>query len=456
MLTALPLTRCQAEILASHLTIGETYFFRDRAIFTLLETQLLPALIRSRRKTGRRLRIWSAACCTGEEPYSIAILLSRLIPDLKDWSVTVLGTDINPYFLARAAKGVYRDWSFRDTPPWIKEGYFQRTQEGDFQVLPPIKDMVTFSYLNLAEDGYPSPLNNIDAFDIIFCRNVLMYFEPGQAKKVIQNLHHALVEGGYLIVSPSETSNERFSGFATVNFPGAILYQKGNRQVPGGLPAKEQAPFPDFGLVRKSKTVIYPPASGNVIPPAVAEPHAKKARTTLYDQALRLFEQCRYGEAVEYLLASLETNPEDAQTMALLARAYASQGQLAEALTWCQKTVTFDKFNPRCRYLLATILQELNRLDEAATALTQTLYLDPHFAPACFALGNLTLSQGKSRQAQRHFQNALSILQALPTEEGLPEADGLTAGRLIEIIRMTMNRETIYETEGTHQAHAGY
>lgn len=448
-LTASPLTRRQAEVLASHLTIGETYFFRDRAIFALLEEELLPALIRSRRETGRRIKIWSAACCTGEEPYSIAILLSRLIPDLKDWNITLQGTDINPYFLARAAKGIYRDWSFRDTPPWIKERYFQRTQEGDFEILSSIKEMVSFSYLNLAEGVYPSPLNNTDAFDIIFCRNVLMYFEARQTRKVVDNLHRTLVEGGHLIVSQSETSNERFSDFVAVNSPEAILYRKDSRirqvvQGPSIAPIKaNQAPLPaDLGRV-----------SNRRLP--VTERRAEKAQITPYGQALRLFEQCRYTEAVEGLLALLEANPENARAMALLARVYAGQGRLTQALAWCQKTVAIDKFNAGCRYLLATILQELGRVEEATTALTQALYLDPHFALAYFALGNLALRQGRRRQAEKYFANALSLLEALSPEEGLPEADGMTSARLIEIIRMTRGKE-IYETESTHPAQVGY
>lgn len=219
------LTRNQIGILSSHLTVGETYFFREKS-FEVFEECILPELIRSRRENDKRLRIWSAGCATGEEPYSIAILLTKMIPDLRDWNITILATDINPRFLEKASEGMYREWLFRVTPKWVKERYFKKGKDGRYEILPQIKRMVTFSYLNLVEDTYPSLLENTNAMDIIFCRNVLMYFAPDMEKKVIQNLYRSLVDGGWLIVSPIEISHILFSQFVTVNFPGVILYKK--------------------------------------------------------------------------------------------------------------------------------------------------------------------------------------------------------------------------------------
>src|SRR2546428_1703787 len=108
------LTRAQLETLASHLTVGETYFFRERKSLEILEENILPELIRTRRGTDQRIRIWSAGCCTGEEPYTIAILLDRLLPDIRDWQITITATDINPCFLKKASDGLYSEWSFRE------------------------------------------------------------------------------------------------------------------------------------------------------------------------------------------------------------------------------------------------------------------------------------------------------------------------------------------------------
>src|SRR5713226_6708028 len=134
-----PLTRSQIGILARHLTVGETYFFREKRSFEVLEEHVLPELFRARGDADLRLRVWSAGCCTGEEPYSIAMLLDRLIPNPEKWSVTILATDINPRFLRKAAEGVYREWSFRDTPAWVRGRYFKRRSDGRFEIKPHLR-----------------------------------------------------------------------------------------------------------------------------------------------------------------------------------------------------------------------------------------------------------------------------------------------------------------------------
>jgi chemotaxis protein methyltransferase CheR len=177
------LTKPQIGQLASHLTVGETYFFREPRSYEILESDILVKLIQARRNGERRLRLWSAACATGEEAYSLAITISRAISDLENWNVTILATDINPLFLQKAMTGIYTSWSFRNTPEWIKNYYFDKQENGRCAITPQIKRLVTFAPLNLVEDVYPSLLNNTNAMDIIFCRNVLMYFAPEQINR---------------------------------------------------------------------------------------------------------------------------------------------------------------------------------------------------------------------------------------------------------------------------------
>ena len=157
----------------SGLTVGETYFMRDSAQFAALRQDILPELIRRRQKE-RRLRIWSAGCASGEEPYSLAMVLSELIPDWERWSVLILGTDINKQSLARARQGLYKKWSFRQCDPGVSGRYFT-PQEQRFQIKPDIARRVSFAYLNLAEDTYPSLITNTCAMDLILCRNVAIY-----------------------------------------------------------------------------------------------------------------------------------------------------------------------------------------------------------------------------------------------------------------------------------------
>ncbi len=233
-LLSTPITKDLLEVWASHITIGETYFFREKGIFEALEWQILPQLIGSRRLEGRRLRIWSAGCASGEEAYSIAILLHKILPDLLDWRIMVLATDVSQRALQKAEEGVYTQWSFRGTPAWLVEKYFNRVKGDRWEIMPWIKEMVTFSYLNLAADPFPSLINNTSALDIIFCRNVLMYFTPAVVNRVVEGLSAALVEGGWLIVSPAEYSLLQDSCLSACPYPGAIPFQKSRQpdQVP--------------------------------------------------------------------------------------------------------------------------------------------------------------------------------------------------------------------------------
>lgn len=224
------LTKNQLERLASHLTIGETYFFREQASFAALEHHILRELLRSRGRTGRRLRIWSAGCSTGEEAYSIAIALNKTLPDCRDWNITILATDINPHFLRKASRGIYDAWSFRHGLPALQEESFRRREDGRFEIAPHIKALVTFASLNLADDSYPSAAGNTSAMDIVFCRNVLMYFEPDRAKAMIQKLCRALREGGWLLVSPVETPLVGLPELVPVRLANMMLFRKASRQ----------------------------------------------------------------------------------------------------------------------------------------------------------------------------------------------------------------------------------
>ena len=421
-LLSAPPTTTQLEVLAGHLTIGETYFFRERKTLEALATRVLPELIAARRGREQRLRLWSAACCTGEEAYSLAILLQQVLPDLADWHVTILATDINARFLRKAAAGSYGEWSFRDTPPGFKERYFTRTEDRRYAVHPEIQKLVTFEHLNLVEDRYPSLAAETNAMDVILCRNVLMYFTPAQVNRVIRLLHHALIDGGWLAVSPSEASQALFPQFATRNFPGAILYQKSDiptlaRVVPPWAPPATAARPPE-------PPRVHPPVPEL---PVTTRPAPRALAASLYDQG-------RYGEAVDTLLASFEEHPPGHETFSLLARALANQGRLADALAWCDRWVAADKMDAAGHYVRAAVLLEHGRQDEARRSLERVLYLDPAFVLAHFALGNLARSRDQDDQAGRHFANALHLLRRLAPDVVLPESDGLTAERLTETI----------------------
>jgi chemotaxis protein methyltransferase CheR len=398
-----PLSHSQIETLAGHLTVGETYFFRDKNLFEILETRILPEIVNSRRGREQNLRIWSAGCSTGEEPYSLAILLTRLLPDLKEWNIAILATDIAPLSLKKATEGVYSEWSFRNTPRWIEPGCFTEKQH-KFTLASDLKRMVTFFPLNLAEDPYPAIINNTNGMDIILCRNVLMYFSRDRANAVIANLARCLVDGGWLVTSPIESPGSDLPPLLQpVHFPGAILFRK--------------APKPGVEIIRQ------------IAPPEALEARYKPAPAPRTPPLKRASRPNRLPTVSEP-----EPISDDIARPAAQARLLADQGRLAEALALCAAAIQADKLSPVSYYLQATILQEMGRAKDAAVALNRAIYIDQDFAIAHFSLGHLLQHEGKSKEAGKHLHKARLLLQAYAREEVLPEAEGLSAGRLIELI----------------------
>ena len=220
------LTIRQTETLVNHLTVGETYFLRDPAVFLWLEQKILPNLVAQRAKTGLFLRFWSAGCCTGEEPYSIAIACIRAIPSLRENNLSIIATDLNSHFLAKARIGVYSEWSFRNSPNWFRKQFFSPVENRRFAIHSSVKQFVHFNYINLATDIYPSLQNHTDSLDIIFCRNVLMYFTPEQQRKVVTAFYHCLVEDGIVVVSAAEANAELFSLFTQERQGEVIFFRK--------------------------------------------------------------------------------------------------------------------------------------------------------------------------------------------------------------------------------------
>jgi len=434
--------RRHTETLASHLTVGETYFFRDPRTFRALREHILPSLI-SLRSEHRRLRLWSAGCCTGEEPYSLAILLHSLIPDYRQWTITILATDINPRFLQKAARGVYGEWSFRETPSWIKEQYFTQTREGRFEILPIIKDSVVFAPLNLVDDSYPSFLTNTNAMDLVLCRNVLMYFRPQTTRSVAAKLSQSLMSDGWLLVSPSEMSQALFPEFETAHVGEALCYRKRARSMPVAIASQEFIPLHPEIEPQTDVSEIQSTAPEPAIPTSMGDEDPSVQETEpsqdLREIAYAEYERGAFDLAASHIQTLLEIQPEDASLVALLARSLANQGDLDGAEALCLKAIKTDKLNPVLRYLHATIVHEIGRDDDAIHSLQESIYLNPDFPLSHFLLGTLSLRGGNGKQADRHFHWAMHLLASFSQQDVLPDSEGMTAGRLMEIV------ETIIE-----------
>lgn len=431
----------ETERLASHLTVGETYFFRDKEVFDGLEQAVLPELIEKRR-VEKRLRIWSAGCSTGEEPYSIAMMLSAMMFDMKDWSITILATDISSRVLKKASEASYGEWSFRSAPASIKERYFNKTADGRYVLIDRIKKMVEFKYLNLAGDAYPSLLNNTNAMDLILCRNVLMYFSEATGADVAQRLRNCLVDDGVMITNPSEAAHYMVRGrFTPVSLPGATFYRKSEQagevkealKISTERPQEEQLPAAPQTKKRAAAKPLTEPFKGAGAPSRPRPPKkAPPIEAAPLEEANRLFKLGAYQQACETLEADAK-NKDNPGACALLARIYANQGRLELAETWCKRAILTERLNPAFQFLMATILMEQGLLKESVAALKKTLYLDPRFVLAYYMLAGISARLGDSDGFARNKKNTIELLSGYNPEEPLPDSDGMTAGRLAQL-----------------------
>lgn len=207
------------------LTTNETYFFREAFQLRAFSEEIIPELVAVKRGRGdKSLRIWSAGCSTGEEPYTIAMLLLEM-PQLTGWDIEIIGTDISQRVLQHARKGVYGSSSFRVTDDLFKGRYFHE-QEGGFRIADRVRELVTFSRLNLYDQ---SRFLFLGKMDIIFCRNVIIYFDQSAKKRVIEQYYSTLNPGGFLLLGHSESLMNITTAFKLRHFRNDMVYEKPSR-----------------------------------------------------------------------------------------------------------------------------------------------------------------------------------------------------------------------------------
>ncbi|KAF0158596.1 MAG: chemotaxis protein methyltransferase CheR [Syntrophaceae bacterium] len=448
------------DYLVKKLTIGESYFFRHLEQINALRRNILPDLI-ARHWTDRTLYLWSAGCATGEEPYTIAILLRELLPDVERWKIMILATDINRQALTRAAAGHYREWSLRDTDPQTREKYFSR--KGDsFTLDPAVREMVTFAYLNLSEDKYPSTLNHTSHLDLILCRNVTIYLPPPVIQDIADRFHKCLSPGGWLMVAPSETNLEIYSKFQMLVFYGTVVYQRMERlPAATGLYANghgqmEQKETPSvFALPQPSRKKHYPAppqehvtaATVSAVPTAVSVPDApavvwpkhetlvQKQEPNLYEQGDANVKERRYDDARKCFLAYLAKKPDSTLTRYRLACLEANAGHLDEARKWAEQALQNDPMDSKLHYAMGIIQQTQEKLEEALVWFKKTIYLDPDFILAHFSISHIYERTGKDEEAKRHRALAARLACQLSPDILLPGSDDLTADQLLGMVQ---------------------
>jgi len=387
----------ELDALIAEITIGETYFFRHPEHFDALREQVLPDLIsrnQHRRPPRRSLRIWCAGCADGPEPYSLAILLKReMAHQVLGWDVHILGTDINRTCLAKAREGRYEEWAFRSTSEEIKTRCFS-TDGKAWRIGSEYKKLVSFQFHNLVEHPFPSLLNNLTAFDLIVCRNVMIYFGPDLMRRMIQQFHDSLVPGGWLVVGPAEPNMTCFTSFRAVNAPGVTLYQR-PAETTGRDPGAET-----FAMAE--------------LPPAIAVPPLRDVTTHRTPR-----------EPASPLQPTLDN-----------VRHYADSGALEKAAQCCDQLLKKDNLSASVHFYHALVLEQMSQYAEAESSLKRAIYLDRQFVLAHYYLGLCLQSRGDTKQAARSFENTLKLLQSRHETDSFPDADGITAGEVKRLAAM--------------------
>jgi chemotaxis protein methyltransferase CheR len=230
-LTTKPSRQAELVALLNEITIGETCFFRNQPQLDAFRQVVIPKVLEAKAKFPlRRLRIWSAGCSTGEEPYTLSmLLLEEAQGRLKDWSIEILATDLNEHSLEHAKNAIYGTYSTRHLTPHYRQKYFVPAVE-QLQVQPGVRSSVTFSRLNLSDDGRMTFMKSLD---VVFCCNVLIYFDLVSKRRVIQHFYNNLLPHGYLFMGHSESLYGVSEEFRLVHLPGATAYIKGERTAAG-------------------------------------------------------------------------------------------------------------------------------------------------------------------------------------------------------------------------------
>jgi chemotaxis protein methyltransferase CheR len=386
----------EMDALIEEITIGETYFFRHREHFDALRDVVLPDLI-SRNEGNRRLRIWCAGCADGAEPYSLSILLRRELAHLLlGWEVSILGTDINRQALASAQEGKFEQWSLRSTPESLRQACFDEKGKS-WAIASQYKAGVSFRFHNLVEDAFPPQLNGSTTFDLIICRNVMIYFAPSLMRRIVRRFHGCLDPGAWLLVGPSEPNMTCFTSFQVVNAPGVTLYQR-----PGGS-APDLAETPSLPSLPPPIAIFPLPVvalPATVEAPAV-DPTTRRLTPTLADM-----------------------------------RQSADQGHWETAARRGKELLEFDNLNALAHFHYALVLEQMENYAESERSFRKAIYLDRQAVLAHYHLGLLFRSQGDTRQADRCFHNVVNLLTPLSGDDILTDADGMTVSELWKLAIM--------------------
>lgn len=436
------------------LTTGESYFFRDSGQFWLLENVLLPELIAYQRQISRSpgnskptLRIWSAGCSTGEEPYSLAILLTQLIPDWENWNLFILGTDINYESIVQGQQGLYSRWSFRMVEPERLPQYFQ-PRKNQWKVEEKYRRLVTFRVGNLARDRFPDSTGDLSHIDLIICRNVFVYFESPVIGEILEKFANTLRPGGYLITAHAELHGQNLQQFTPKVFAQSVVYQRlynSSVKIPVSpyqgynLPSSFPLPPSSYGSATPIK---FDPGKNN-LPRHTYQPPLYRSSTSdpdltlknsdvslLLQKAETLFQADRLDESLQTFQHIVRLQPRHFQASYLIAKIYANLGNYHQAERYCQQAISIDALSVKPYYIMAHIAEEKGDLDRAKYWLKRILYLAPLSLFAYLELAAIYERESDFKRANKMRRTALDIVENLPPDYSLEFSEKMSLNEL--------------------------
>lgn len=409
------------EKLASYLTIGETYFLREKEAFHFLKYEYLTKLFNDD-KREKTLSVWSAGCSSGEEVYSLAAMLCEMLPDIDEWDIKILGTDINPTSLQKAMRGVYTEWSFRKTEPWFKKKYVTKTENGKYRVIDKLRKFVEFRSHNLATNH-----SLIFKQDIIFCRNVLIYFDKPFIKKVTSHFYDSLKEGGVLILSPVEVGLNICERFIKKFYMGRTFFVK--ESISSELFIHKNVDY-KIEPVRETQEGI-----------TVLERDSDESIDKEYERIHFLFKEGMYMR-VENLIYKKSNDiialPFDYQV--LLARTFANRGKLNEAEDICDHLLMENGFNIDVKLLLVNIYMDQREMKKALKSLQDILKKKPRHLLSLYYMVIVEQKLGFKHSAMSHCMQAIELLENERIDEVIDIETGMTAGKLKLTLESFLNQ----------------
>ncbi len=402
--------------LLDEVTIQETHFFRNPPQVRALRSHVLPDLLRHADAHDRRLRIWSAGCSTGEEPYSMAMMLRELLPTHAGWDVKVLATDLSSRALAAARTGRYGARAVALASPEQLAQHFEPGPNGAYEVRPEVRDLVEFRHHNLVTEAVPFEAS--ERVDLVLCRNVTIYFGRETTRALMGRLHQCLRDGGYLFLGHSETLWQVSEDFRLVPLgtgeSAAFVY----RRLDVTAAPQRQAVLPDRRTLDEGPPVVERRVGPRRADPARSESSPSVSLVSAVEPAVR-------------------TSPD---VVLVQARAALSQGLYDHAAQLAADAVVQEPLRAEAFYLRGLALVDAGRDADALVDLRKAVYLEPEQGFAHFLLAGVLDRLGHGEAAAREYAAAADTLGLQPGDETAPELGGRSVRELAQLCRQLEER----------------